>query len=73
MILWTIAPIETLLTDNQKMLPQKVINYQGIPLLIESISPNQYKIVQILSTNPNDYMINSLQPGSCLSFEIRSS
>lgn len=66
-------PIENLLNTTQKTPPQKVINYQGIPLLIESISPNQYKIIQILSTNPNDYMISDLQPGCCLSLELKSS
>lgn len=71
-MLWTIMPPEVLINTDLKPPSQKIVNYQGVPLLVENISPNQYKIKQILSTNPNDYLIDSLQPDTCLSLELNT-
>lgn len=66
-ILWTIMPTESLqITDTPAPLPQKELVYHGVPLLVESVETDQYKIVRILSTDPNDYLLEDLQPGSCL-------
>lgn len=73
MALWTVVPVETLLTDGQDSLNYREINHTGINLLIEDIAENKCKVIRILSTNPDDYLMDHLQPGTILNSSISNS
>lgn len=66
MALWTVVPVETLLVNDQNSANYREINYTGIDLLIEDIAENKCKVIRILSTNPDDFLMDDLQPGAIL-------
>lgn len=71
MPVWTIMPEETLFSATDTVVSptnQQAISYCGIPMVIENIADHQYKIIRLLSTNPDDYLDENLQPGSLLRF-----
>lgn len=65
-MLWTIVAPESLIRTELETPPQKIIHYYGVPVLVESAAGNRYKIKQVLSTNPNDYLDGRLQPDTFL-------
>jgi hypothetical protein len=67
-LLWTIMPIEVVLGDSAFAPVFEDIEYDGIWLQVERISPVQSRIVRLLTTNPTDYLEPTLQPGSLLSY-----
>ncbi len=69
--LWTIIPAEVIF-NNWPIAPTEYaeINYAGTMLITENISPGQYRIVRIMSTNPQDFLRPELQPGMVLSYNI---
>ncbi|WP_102346886.1 YlzJ-like family protein [Bacillus sp. Marseille-P3661] len=70
MILYTTMPQELIFQseDNTNM-SQSTIEMNGLSLVVEQISSQQCRVVQLLSTNPNDYLNASYQPGAILSLK----
>lgn len=70
MILYTVIPQELIFQEkNDAFEKQSVIELNGLSLVVESISNDQCRIVQLLSTNPNDYLNTSYSPGSIISLK----
>jgi hypothetical protein len=44
---------------------QNVILYNNVPVLVERIG-DETKIVQVMSTDPNHYLLDDCQPGMTL-------
>lgn len=63
---WTIAAEETLFASEAAPASYREITCSGISLIVEDIAEDQCKVVRVLSTNPADYLIHSLQPGAIL-------
>ena len=71
MILYTTMPQELVFqTDESDFGKQTVIQYQGIPLLVERDENHDYRVVQIMSTDPFHYLNNECSPGAILSKRI---
>lgn len=71
MVLWTIVPEEVIFSDYYKAISAyEEINYSGTMLITEILSPGQYRIVRIMSTDPQDFLRPELQPGTVLSYNI---
>ncbi len=67
MILYTILPNEAVFpTDQSAYEQQKVVEWNGVQLLVERTSLTECRVVQVLSTNPQDYLNESTQPGQML-------
>ncbi len=67
MILYTALPLELILEGYEEFSPKyEEIKKDGQLLLIEPISFNRGKIVRLISSNPQDYMNPSLQPGEII-------
>ncbi|GKU82533.1 YlzJ-like family protein [Niallia sp. NCCP-28] len=67
MIMYTMMPEELIFPIHQDIYEkQRVINYNGIPLLVELNQPHQYEVIRILSTDPNHYLHSPIQPGTKL-------
>jgi hypothetical protein len=45
------------------------IEYAGTQMSVEKVSVNQYRVVRLLSTNPEDYLRQDIQPGTILSYK----
>jgi hypothetical protein len=61
-------PIETVL-DGMETSPQYIeVEHNGRMLLLENIVHNQYKIVRLISTNPEEYLRSENQPGNIITY-----
>lgn len=45
---------------------RQFVSYQGKTLCVDQLEDGSYSLVQILSTDPQDYLDPSLSPGSIL-------
>ncbi|MGI6491675.1 MAG: hypothetical protein GX949_05510 [Peptococcaceae bacterium] len=65
MILYTPMQLELVLEgfDTTRYPDYKNIEYQGVAMVVEPCSPGEYRIVRLLSTNPQDYLKLELAPG----------
>jgi len=69
MIMYTAMPLELILSGYDDFNPTyEEIEYNGVSMLIEPISPYQGKIVRLLSCNPQDYLHPSYTPGNTIHF-----
>jgi hypothetical protein len=63
-------PIENLFEQQVDHLKYKEIEYNGVMVVIENISEKQCRIIRVISTSPEDYMLPEIQPGSILNYSI---
>lgn len=66
-MMWTIIPPEIVwegIEEEPKLCVQ--IRWQGVQMLVEPMQFARGKIVQLLSTEPNDFLRPELQPGSII-------
>ncbi|MBO0993061.1 YlzJ-like family protein [Bacillus sp. SD088] len=67
MIIHTIVPLELIFQGSeQEFAGQQMITRNGIPLLVEQ-DDKMYKVVRIMSSNPDDYLRSDLYPGALIS------
>ena len=66
MILWTIMPLELVFGQEELSNPYEEIEYANTKMMVEKVSENQCRVVRILSTDPQDYLRNDIQPGMIL-------
>ncbi|HWR43095.1 YlzJ-like family protein [Sporomusa sp.] len=63
MILWTVMPMEAVFPQAYNPTYDE-IEYAGTKMLVEKTSVDEYRVVRILSTNPQDYLRQDIQPGT---------
>lgn len=69
MILYTTMPLEQVYPyENETQESQRIITYQGIPMLVEITDQQSIQIVRVLSSDPQHFMNDSYTPGSKISF-----
>ncbi|MDM5338125.1 YlzJ-like family protein [Fictibacillus enclensis] len=70
MIWYTLMPFELMFpqdaTAEEQTQPMTVL-YNNIPILVEQVSPMEYKVVRVISTDPAHFMDESCGPGQILS------
>ncbi|WP_377889186.1 YlzJ-like family protein [Alkalihalobacillus sp. R86527] len=67
MILYTILPHEAVFPTEQRAFEQQqVIDWNGVQLVVERTAHSECRVVQVLSTDPQDYLNESTQPGQML-------
>ncbi|HWJ78114.1 MAG TPA: YlzJ-like family protein [Niallia sp.] len=65
MIMYTMMPEELIFPINQEVYEkQQVIQYNGIPLLVAKTENYEYEVIRVLSTDPNHYLHEPIQPGT---------
>lgn len=68
MILYTMMPQELIFpTDELEFGKQMMIQYDGIPLLVEENIDQSYQVIRILSSDPQHYLDSRCTPGSKIS------
>ena len=72
MTLWTVMPPEAIFPAEHPEPAYEEAEFSGVKMLVEKISPEQCRIVRLLSTNPQDYLRSELQPGSTFSYQAKS-
>ncbi|HHY74704.1 MAG TPA: hypothetical protein GX497_16055 [Bacillus bacterium] len=67
MIMYTTMPLELIYQENNESFEaQSIIECNGLSLVVEPLPNNQCRVVQVLSTNPYDFLNESYKPGSIL-------
>ncbi|WP_017753815.1 YlzJ-like family protein [Calidifontibacillus oryziterrae] len=70
MIMYTTMPHELIFQENESVFSKrKMMNVNGISLIVEPLSQEECRVVQVLSTNPYDFLYEAYSPGSILSIK----
>lgn len=68
MILYTMMPQELIYpTDELEFNKQMMIQFDGIPLLVEQTTENCYQVLRVISSDPNHYLDSRCSPGAKIS------
>lgn len=68
MILYTTMPYEQVFPPSEeKSTNQVMVSYKGIPVMAELTENHEYRVVRVMSTDPNHYMEQACMPGSKIS------
>lgn len=76
MIIYTPLPLDIVLEGVQQKRNYEEITVDEVKLQVEKLPDGRYKINQVLSTNPSDFLNPKYQPGNFITscdFEIKSS
>ncbi|MEI2663833.1 YlzJ-like family protein [Rossellomorea sp. LJF3] len=66
MILYTMVPSDLVFpADGSEFNGQMMINYQGVPLLVQQ-EENKYRIIRVMSSDPAHYLNDQICPGEYL-------
>lgn len=69
MTLYTMMPHELIFPQEVGAAPkQQMINYQGIPLLVEFTDQQNVQVIRVLSSDPQHYLDERICPGAKISF-----
>ncbi|WP_050614834.1 YlzJ-like family protein [Bacillus testis] len=67
MTIYTILPNEWVFAGRQESsAPQANVYYKGVRMTVEKTAEFQFSIVQLHSTDPNDYLNEEFQPGAAI-------
>jgi hypothetical protein len=65
MILYTTMPQELIFqTDPSEYEKQKIVQYEGIPLLVSMDEGQSCTVLRVMSSDPNHFMNEKCTPGS---------
>ena len=68
MILYTMMPHEQVFPPvSEESANQVMITYNGIPVMAEWTEHHEYRVIRVMSTDPNHYMDPGCMPGSKIS------
>jgi hypothetical protein len=68
MILYTTMPQDLIFqTEAMEYGKHSFINYEGIPLMVEMDDNHDYRVLRVMSSNPDDYLDSRCCPGTILS------
>lgn len=67
MTLYTIMPQELIFQmDASEFERQKQVMYDGIPLIVELTKDPAYRVIRVLSSDPDHYLDSRFTPGSII-------
>lgn len=70
MMLYTIYPLELILADDDEKIEAPVtMEVEGVKLIVEAAGSDQYKIVQLISSDPRDFLDERFQPGKAITMK----
>jgi hypothetical protein len=73
MVLWTVVPEESIFSaeNTAPELKNKLeeIEYDGCKILAQAKTADEYQIVRIISSNPDNYLNNKLEPGKIIRYK----
>jgi len=71
MILYTPMQLELVLSglDNMTNEFDKKASVNGVPVIVRQTGDGKQKIIQLLSTNPADYLRSELYPGTVVNID----
>ncbi|KAF0195421.1 MAG: hypothetical protein FD169_1390 [Bacillota bacterium] len=70
MVLYTIVPEEVILEGAEEVCASQEIVYNGKRILVHPIDFKSFKIVQLISSDPSDFLSTDFQPGSIITMTM---
>lgn len=70
MVLYTIVPEEIVFESKEEICASQEIFYHGRRILVQPIDFKSFKIVQLISSDPSDYLLTDFQPGSVVTMTM---
>lgn len=68
-MLYTIVPPEVIWQNSDKLIPPQELTYLGQRVLAEPLTqPGEFKLVQLLSSNPALFLNKAFQPGTVIRY-----
>jgi hypothetical protein len=71
-MLYTVIPEEAVLQGLEDLKASEEIYYRGRRLLVQPLSFRQVRIVQLISSDPTDYLDMELTPGAILNTSLNN-
>jgi hypothetical protein len=68
MLVWTVLPLELVLAEPAAPPVYEQLDYAGVTVQVEKLSPLECRIVRLISTEPLDYLRPEVQPGVVLTY-----
>jgi hypothetical protein len=73
MILYTMMPNELVFPAQEDMFTQQqFIEMNGVSMIVEKNEEQQYRIVRLLSTDPQHYLSEEYMPGMIIAYPPRT-
>lgn len=70
MILYTMMPQELIFPCNESDFGKQLeVVVDGIPLMVEKTEDNEYRVVRVMSTNPEHFLDSRCMPGAKISIQ----
>lgn len=70
MILYTpLSELDVFPTSEEDYTKLRSISYEGKNMYVENMSDGNYKIIQLLSTDPSDFLNENYSPGTLISYQ----
>ncbi|WP_078547020.1 YlzJ-like family protein [Litchfieldia alkalitelluris] len=71
MILYSIMPEELIYPQNEEgYQKQKIVDINGVSLLVNEEIPGEHYVVRVMSSNPNDYLNSEYTPGQRITLSV---
>ena len=70
MVLYTIVPEEVIFQSTEEIAASQEVVYNGKRILVQPIDFKSFKIVQLISSDPSDYLLTDFQPGSVITLTM---
>ncbi|MDP3487142.1 MAG: YlzJ-like family protein [Bacillota bacterium] len=70
MVLYTIVPEEIVFQSKEEICASQEIVYNGKRVLVQPIDFKSFKIVQLISSDPSDFLLTDFQPGSIITLTM---
>lgn len=72
-MLYTIVPPEIVWQDNDKVVAPQELMHLGQRVLAEPLAtPGEFKLIRLLSSDPELFLSKDFQPGTVISFPART-
>lgn len=68
MIIYSAMPVEYILEGMEQERQFQEIRIDNVTMIIEPVSATQYRVVRLLSPNPQDYLHAKYTPGTVIHF-----
>lgn len=65
-MLYTIVPEEIVLGELDKVSASQELTYRGKRVRVLPLADGKYQIVQLISSNPNDFLRSEFSPGAII-------
>lgn len=68
MIIYSAMPLELILEGIEQEPHYTEVVVNGLTMVVEPVSATQYRVVRLISPNPNDYLNPNYMPGRIIHF-----